>query len=76
MWHYSAVWLWYFTCHGAPAPWQPRPWYAAKRTPSFAGALATLRRAMWERRIFDGSDAGSQRAIFPNALIDILAQAA
>ena len=76
MWLYSAVWLWYVACHGAPAPWQPRPWYAAKRTPSFADALAALRRALWARRIFDGSDSGSQPAKFTDALIDVLAEAA
>lgn len=76
MWLYSAVWLWYVACHGAQAPWQPRPWYPAKRTPSFADALAGLRRALWERRIFDASDPRSQSAIFPRALIEVLAQAA
>ncbi len=76
MWLYSAVWLWYVACHGAQAPWQPRPWYTAKRTPSFADALAALRRALWTRRIFVGSDSRSQTAIFPTALIDVLAEAA
>ena len=63
-------------CHGAQAPWQPRPWHTGKRTPSFADALAALRRATWARRIFDGSDSRSQLAKFPDALIDALAEAA
>jgi hypothetical protein len=76
LWTYSAVWLWYVVCHGAQAPWQPRPWHTAKRTPSFADALAALRRALWSRRIFDSSDPHSQLAQFPDALIDALAEAA
>ena len=76
LWTYSAIWLWYVACHGAQAPWQPRPWHPAKRTPSFADALATLRRALWGRRIFDGSDSHSLLAKFPDALIEALAEAA
>ena len=76
MWLYSAVWLWYVACHGATAPWQPRPWYTAKRTPSFADALAALRRALWSRRIFDDSDSRPQLAKIPDLLIAALAEAA
>jgi hypothetical protein len=76
LWTYSVVWLWYVVCHGAQAPWRPRPWHTAKRTPSFADALAVLRRALWARRIFDGSDSRSHRTKFPDALIDALAEAA
>lgn len=76
LWLYSAVWLSYVACHGATAPWQPRPWYPAKRTPSFADALAALRRALWERRIFDASAPDSHSAKIPHALIEVLAQAA
>jgi hypothetical protein len=69
--------MWYVVCHGGQAPWQPtRPWYAAKRTPSFADAFAALRRALWARRIFDGSDSRPQFAKFPDALIHALAEAA
>jgi len=35
-----------------------------------------LRRTLWARRIFDGSDSHSQLANFPDALIDALAEAA
>jgi hypothetical protein len=70
--------MWYVVCHGGQAPWQPtsRPWYAAKRTPSFADAFAALRRTLWARRIFDGSDSRPQFAKFPDALIHALAEAA
>ena len=50
-WTYSAIWLWYLACHGDRPTWRMRPWYPAKRTPSFADALAALRRALWARRI-------------------------
>lgn len=76
LWTYSTVWLWYVVCHGASAPWQPRPWRPAKRRPSFADAMAALRRALWAWRIFDGCDTRSQLAKFPDALIDALAEAA
>ena len=49
--------------------------FTAKRTPSFADALAALRRGLWAGRIFDASDPRSQLAKFPNALIDALAEA-
>jgi hypothetical protein len=52
LWLYSAVWCWYITTHGTTITWPALPWYAAKRTPSFADALAALRRALWSRRIF------------------------
>ena len=76
LWTYSVVWLWYVARHGAQAPWQPRPWYATKRTPSFGDALAALRRTLWARPIFHGCDPRSQLAKFPDALIDALAEAA
>jgi hypothetical protein len=76
LWTYSAVWLWYVVCHGAQAPWQPRPSHTTKRTPSFADALAALRRTLWARRIFDGSDLRPQLTKVTDALIDALAEAA
>jgi len=32
------------------------PWYTAKPTPSFVDALAVLRRSIWRKRHFDGSN--------------------
>ncbi len=75
-WTYSAVWVWYLACHGARPTWRTRPWYPAKRTPSFADALAALRRALWSRRIFDGSDSCSLMAKIPEVLINAIAEAA
>ena len=63
-------------CHGDRPTWRMRPWYPAKRTPSFADALAALRRALWARRIFDACDSRSLMAKIPEALIDAVAEAA
>ena len=75
-WTYSAIWLWYLDCHGDRPTWRMRPWYPAKRTPSFADALAALRRALWSRRIFDASEPASLMAKIPSVLIDAIAEAA
>lgn len=75
-WTYSAVWLWYLLCHGPRPTWRARPWYTAKRTPSFADALASLRRALWSRRIFDGTEPDSLMTKIPAVLIDAIAEAA
>jgi hypothetical protein len=76
LWTYSAVWLWYLACHDALPAWKTRPWYTAKRTPSFADALAGLRRALWTGRIFDGSESPPLLAKMPELLMDTLAEAA
>jgi hypothetical protein len=76
LWVYSAVWLWYLACHQALPTWKTRPWYTAKRTPSFADALATLRRALWARRIFDTSESPPLLVKIPELLMDTLAEAA
>jgi hypothetical protein len=75
-WTYSAVWLWYLACHGTRPTWRTRPSYPTKRTPSFADALATLRRALWSRRIFDATEPPSLMPKIPQVLIDALAEAA
>ena len=64
------------SCHGDRPTWRMRPCYPAKLTPSFADALAVLRRALWARRIFDASDSRSLMAKIPEALIDAVAEAA
>jgi hypothetical protein len=76
LWTYSAIWHWYLVCHGARPTWRTRPWYPAKRTPSFADALAALRRALWSRRIFDASEPASLITKIPEVLIDAIAEAA
>jgi hypothetical protein len=75
-WSYAAVWDWFVAVHGDRPPWPHRPWYPAKRTPSFADAVAALRRDTWRLSIFDGS--GSDRINPENAavLLTVLAEAA
>lgn len=76
LWLYSAVWFWYITTHGTTITWPARPWYAAKRTPSFADALAALRRALWSRRIFSRCARNPLPRKMANVLLDVLAHAA
>jgi hypothetical protein len=75
-WVYSVVWSWYLARHGACPTWRTRPSYPTKRTPSFADALATLRRELWSRRIFDASEPAPLMTKIPALLIDVLAEAA
>jgi len=68
--------LWYLACPGARPTWRTRSWYPAKRTPSFADALAPLRRALWSQRLFEATEPRSLLAKIPQALIDAVAEAA
>lgn len=75
---YSLVWY-RFLAHGTDSsrqPWPTRAWYASKRAPAFADALAYVRRQIW----LESNLAGSRRHRLPNkfdlALIDALAYAA
>jgi len=76
LWLYSAVWLWYLDTHGATPSWLPLPWYKTKRTPSFADALAALRRVLWRHRLFPTSETGPVPPKMLDSLIDELARAA
>ena len=49
---YSLVWSWYVVVHGGCPAWRQHAWYGSKATPSFADALATLRRELWHHRLF------------------------
>lgn len=75
-WIYSAVWLWYLQTQGTRRSWIPLPWYPQKSTPSFADALAALRRTIWRQRIFSHSDNTSLPHKMTASLIDVLAIAA
>lgn len=76
LWLYSLVALWHLVCHGDRPTWTSRPWFTSKTTPSFADALATLRRALWPLRLFGHSDSSPLLAKIPNLFIDTLAEAA
>lgn len=76
LWLYSIVWLWYIQTQGTKQTWESRPWYPAKRTPSFQDALATLRRSLWRVRLFSGSNLRPLPRKTVAELIDVLARAA
>lgn len=50
LWLYSAVWLWFCKQPTAKRRFRILPWYASKTTPSFADALGSLRRTLWNER--------------------------
>jgi hypothetical protein len=74
-WLYSAVWQWYLAVHAEHPTWPDRPWYPTKRTPSFADALATLRRETWSA-ILDAPARDLYPPQIPAMLISVLADAA
>jgi len=76
LWLSTAIWCWYIPTHGAATTWPTRPWYPHKRTPSFADALAALRRTLWRDRITALSQSPRQSAKITDALLDTLARAA
>jgi DDE superfamily endonuclease len=75
-WLHSVTWLWFLDRaeyhHDAP----DRPWYRAKRAPSFLDAQIAVRRSAWSERIFVETD--SRPVITENheAMLTILAEAA
>ncbi|MCI0372653.1 MAG: transposase [candidate division NC10 bacterium] len=73
---YSSIWLGYILTQGARRTWVPLPWYESKATPSFADALASLRRALWRRRLFCGSHPRPLGPKMAAAVIEVLARAA
>jgi len=75
-WIYTAIWCWYIPTHGETPHWPNRPWYRAKRTPSFPDALAELRATLWRQRI---TAISGQQQLIPqivDTLINTLARAA
>ncbi len=75
LWIYAAVWQWYIAVYGAKPTWVPTPWYTRKATPSFADALAALRRELWGRRIFVRSEPRPLMRKIADVLIGALAGA-
>ena len=51
LWLYSVVWLWYLRQKADKRYFMVQPWNPLKCTPSFADAIATLRRELWRERI-------------------------
>lgn len=76
LWISSATWLWYLTTQGKAVTWKPRPWYPKKTAPSFADALACLRRTLWRQRIFATSDEPRLQPEMAEVIIDALGRVA
>jgi hypothetical protein len=51
LWLYSVVWLWYLKQKSVRRYFIVQPWYSRKTNPSFADAIACLRRELWKERI-------------------------
>jgi len=51
LWLYSVVWLWYLLQKSNRRTFMVQPWNPLKATPSFADAIACLRRERWRERI-------------------------
>jgi len=76
LWLYSAIWCWYITTQGTKPCWLLSPWYTSKRTPSFADALAALRRALWRERVFSKYDRRPLPRKTVTLILEALARAA
>jgi hypothetical protein len=74
-WLYSAIWHWYLVVHADRPSWPDRPWYSSKRAPSFADALAALRRETWSA-ILQAPTHGTLSPEIPATIISVLANAA
>lgn len=51
LWLYSLIWLWYLNQKSSRRYFIVQPWYCQKTNPSFADAIACLRRELWKERI-------------------------
>jgi hypothetical protein len=65
LWMYAVTWTWYLHTQASGAGRPVRPWYRQKTRPSFADALAALRRCLWHKHIF----AQSQSHRLPSKII-------
>jgi len=76
-WLYSLVWTWYLQQQQRrPIALPRRPWYLAKRRPSFQDALAALRRTLWPERIKSMFGKRTAHDEITRFLIEALASAA
>ena len=75
-WLYSTVWLWYLQQKSTDRYFLVQPWYEQKAVPSFADAMACLRRRLWRERIkylFGNSAVHDKKFLF---LLEALSPAA
>jgi hypothetical protein len=75
-WLYGAIWTWYIEISGTHPSFPAKPWYPAKVMPSFADAMAELRRSLWRERISPdfGAPVLDQQTV--DVLVEALAMAA
>jgi hypothetical protein len=75
-WLHAATWIWYLRVSGTTPVFTTQPWYKTKRLPSFADALAALRRELWQERISATSPNRQHLQQITTLLVDALAMAA
>jgi hypothetical protein len=76
-WMHASVWLTYLTATGnRRPPMTQRDWYPGKTTPSFADAMAELRRCLWRERISPNSRSVVLTPKMASVLVEALATAA
>ena len=75
-WLYGAVWVWYLKISGERPRFVIKAWYPTKATPSFADALAELRRYLWRERITGDSGVLAVNEQTIDLLVEALAVAA
>lgn len=75
-WLHGAIWTWYLTHSGTHPIINTQPWYHTKRRPSFADALAQLRRVLWQERISPDSQPIALTPKMAHVLVEALATAA
>lgn len=75
-WLYGAIWVWYIEISGSKPSFSVPPWYPTKAAPSFADALAELRRTLWRERITPMSGVPTLDEQTVEVLVEALAVAA
>lgn len=75
-WLAGTIWLSYLAGWDGTQTWPQREWYSAKAVPSFADAMAELRRHLWRERISAASRAGTLDQETTDLLVETLAMAA
>jgi hypothetical protein len=75
-WLYGAIWVWYIEISGSRPSFSVPAWCPTKATPSFADALAELRRTLWRERITPMSGAPLLDEQTVEVLLEALAVAA
>ena len=76
LWLYSAVWAWFLRHRHKTHALPFRPWYSKKTHPSFADALAALRRVLWRQQIISRFGKASVHYNISKFLLDALERAA